>query len=148
MCGRFYLTARGLYQAVINGRRVGDHALSPDWSDYNARNYYQVFDITDLLETGPNAIGVVLSGGWYAGSIGFFGQRFHYGKLPWFLGQLEVDCGDGVVLRLGTDGAWVASAGPIVSSDLMQGEDYDARFEMPGWDRAGFAAEGWSPVSF
>lgn len=146
--GRCYLTARGLYQAFINGRRVGDHALSPDWSDYHARNYYQVFDITDLLETGPNAIGVVLSGGWYAGSIGFFGQRFHYGKLPWFLGQLEADCGDGMVSRVVTDGDWVASAGPIVSSDLMQGEDYDAGLEMPGWDRAGFDAEGWSPVSF
>lgn len=145
--GRFYLTARGLYQAFINGRRVGDHALSPDWSDYKARNYYQAFDITDLLEVGPNAIGVVLSGGWYAGSIGFFGQRFHYGKLPWFLGQMEVDCDEGVISRSVTDGTWVASAGPIVSSDLMQGEDYDAGLEMPGWDRVGFEAGGWSPVS-
>jgi alpha-L-rhamnosidase len=145
--GRIYLTARGLYRAFINGTRVGDHALSPDWSDYHARSYYQTFDVTDLLEAGRNAIGVVLSGGWYAGSIGFFGQRFHYGRLPWFLGQLEVDCGDGVVSRSVTDESWVASAGPIVSSDLMQGEDYEVALEMPGWDRAGFEADGWCPVS-
>jgi len=145
--GRCYLTARGLYQFFVNGRRVGNHALSPDWSDYHARTYYQTFDLADFLEVGPNTVGVVLSGGWFAGSIGFFGQRFHYGRLPWFLGQLELECTDGLRRRVLTDGEWVASSGPIVSSDLMQGEEVDGAVEMPGWARTGFAADHWVPVT-
>lgn len=141
-----YLGARGLYQVRINGRRVGNRAIAPDWSDYNARCFYQVHDLTEDLAPGLNTLAVVLSGGWYAGSIGFFGQRFHYGRLPWFLAQLEMGCPDGLVHRILTDGDWVASAGPIVSSDLMQGEDHDLGVEIGDWSDSAFDAAGWQAV--
>jgi alpha-L-rhamnosidase len=143
---RVYLAARGLYQVRINGRRIGNRAITPDWSDYNARCFYQVHDLTGDLVPGRNTLSVILSGGWYAGSIGFFGQRFHYGRLPWFLGQLEMDCPDGLVRRVLTDQAWTASAGPIVSSDLMQGEDHDCCIEIVGWDDPAHDPDGWQPV--
>ncbi len=143
---RIYLAARGLYQVRINGRLIGDRAISPDWSDYSSRCFYQAFDLTDDLVAGVNTLAVVLSGGWFAGSIGFFGQRFHYGRLPWFLGQLEMDCPDGLIRRILTDQDWVASPGPIVSSDLMQGEDQDPSRALPGWDRSGFDQADWRPV--
>lgn len=144
---RFYLAARGLCQVRVNGQRLGDLAIAPDWSDYHARCFYRTFDLTDSLRSGTNTVAVVLSGGWFAGSIGFFGQRFHYGRLPWLLGQLEMDGADGVRRYVRTDGAWRASPGPIVSSDLMQGEDYDCGAEIEGWDRSEFDDAGWVPVT-
>lgn len=143
---RLYLAARGLYQVRINGRKIGNRAITPDWSDYNARCFYQTHDLTHDLVPGVNTLAVIVSGGWYAGSIGFFGQRFHYGRLPWFLGQLEMDCSDGLVRRILTDGDWVASSGPIVSSDLMQGEDHDCGREIDGWDGADFDSSEWRSV--
>ncbi|MEZ5276961.1 MAG: family 78 glycoside hydrolase catalytic domain [Opitutaceae bacterium] len=144
---RLYLTARGLYQLRVNGRPIGDLAITPDWSDYRSRQFYQTYDLTEQLQSGRNTLAVILSGGWYAGSIGFFAQRFHYGKLPWLLGQLEMDGADGLRRSILTDGEWLAAPGPVESSDLMQGEIYDPSCERVGWDRSGCDPSGWVPVT-
>ena len=68
-----YATALGLYELRINGRRVGDHVLAPEWTDYHKRIQYQTYDVTDLLRAGSNVIGVIVGDGWYAGRIGLTG---------------------------------------------------------------------------
>ena len=67
---RLYATALGLYELHINGRRVGDHVLAPDWTDYRKRVRYQVYDVTALLKQGDNALAALLANGWYCGHIG------------------------------------------------------------------------------
>lgn len=67
---RFYITACGLYEAHINGRRAGDFALAPGHTDYKKRIQYQTYDVTDLLKDGKNNISVCLADGWYRGSCG------------------------------------------------------------------------------
>jgi len=140
-----YVTALGLYEVHINGQRVGDHLLAPDWTDYRKRVRYQAYEVTSLLKTGPNAIAALLGNGWFSGHIGNGGYEY-FGKQPAFLAQLEVTCADGHTERVVTDDTWKAHDSPILASDFMMGEDYDARFEMPGWDQPGLDESGWSPV--
>ena len=42
-----------------------------------------------------------------------------------------------------TDSGWKTATGPILGSDLYDGEDYDARLEMPGWNTPGFDDGAW-----
>lgn len=141
-----YVTALGLYEVHINGRRVGDHLLAPDWTDYRKRVRYQTFDVTDYLKTGRNAIGALLGDGWYSGHIGNGGFEF-FGTTPAFLAQLEVTYTDGRTERITTDDTWKSHDSPILSSDFMMGEDYDSRLEVSGWDEAALDDSRWQPVA-
>ena len=145
---RLYATARGLYELSINGARVGDDVLAPGWTDYRKRIQYQTYDVTGLLREGPNVIGAILGDGWYAGFVGFDPKRAgaHYGTRPQLLAQLNVEYEDGETESVATDGSWRSSTGPILFSDLLTGESYDARMEMPGWDEPGFDDAGWHGV--
>ncbi|MER5252538.1 alpha-L-rhamnosidase [Streptomyces sp. NPDC002855] len=139
---RLYSTALGLYDAWLNGERVGDDRLAPGWTDYDKRVQYQTYDVTRQLKPGANALGVTVAVGWYAGNVGMFGPH-QYGERPAFLGQLEVTYTDGSTDRVlsGTD--WRTATGPVTAADLLSGEDYDARLETAGWTRAGFDDSDW-----
>jgi alpha-L-rhamnosidase len=141
-----YATAFGLYEVHINGQRVGDHVLAPDWTDYRKRVRYQAYDVTALLQAGDNAIGALLAKGWFSGHIGNGGYEF-FGKTPVFLAQLEVTYANGHTEKIVTDGTWKSHDSPILSSDFMLGEDYDSRLEIKGWDQAGLDESRWDPVA-
>ncbi|MGW2570102.1 family 78 glycoside hydrolase catalytic domain [Streptomyces sp. NPDC001537] len=145
---RLHITAYGVYEAEINGSRVGDHVLAPGWTSYHHRLRYQTFDVTGLLREGDNAIGALLGEGWYTGRLGFHGGRRNlYGERRALLAQLEVTHPDGTVTTLGTDETWRATSGPILRSELYDGEVYDARAARPGWSEPGHDTSDWSPVS-
>jgi len=141
-----YATALGLYEVHINGQRVGDHVLAPDWTDYRKRVRYQAYDVTSLLKRGDNTIAALLANGWFSGHIGNGGNQF-FGKVPAFLAQLEVTYADGRTERIVTDASWKSHRSPILSSDFMLGEDYDARLEVKGWDKPGLNNRKWVPVT-
>jgi len=143
---RLYVSALGLYQVQINGSRVGKDYFAPGWTDYGKRVQYQTYDVTALIRTGRNAIGAVIAPGWYAGNIGTFGAA-QYGHAPYFIAQLELQYSDGTTEQIVSDKGWKSATGPIASSDLIMGEQYDARKETPGWDSAGFNDANWKPVS-
>jgi alpha-L-rhamnosidase len=139
-----YVTARGLYELLLNGRRVGDQMLAPEWTNYRKRIQYQTWDVTSLLRSGENAAGAHLGAGWYAGRIGLFPMRMIYGQRPQLLMRLEVETADGKTQSVVTDESWnIQTGGPVRSSDILDGETYDARREAPGWDMPGFQASGW-----
>ncbi|MGW7253604.1 alpha-L-rhamnosidase [Streptomyces sp. NPDC054834] len=142
---RLYATALGLYEAHLNGSRVGRDELAPGWTDYRTRAQYQAHDVTTLLRPGGNAIGVYLAPGWYAGNVGMFGPH-QYGEHPALLAQLEVEYTDGSSERVTSGTDWRAASGPIVAADLLGGETYDARKETPGWTSPGFDDRGWLGV--
>ncbi|MCP9994140.1 glycoside hydrolase family 78 protein [Streptomyces albogriseolus] len=140
---RLYVTALGLYEAHLNGVRVGRDHLAPGWTDYRTRVQYQTHDVTELVRSGGgNALGVYLAPGWYAGNVGMFGPH-QYGRHPALLAQLEVDYADGTTQRVTSDTGWSASTGPVVTADLLDGEKYDARKETPGWTSPGFDDGDW-----
>jgi alpha-L-rhamnosidase len=142
---RLYATALGLYEAHLNGRRVGRDQLAPGWTDYRERVQYQTYDVTSLLRPGANAIGTYVAPGWYAGNVGMFGPH-QYGERPAMLAQLEIEYADGTSERVTSGTDWRAAAGPIVAADLLGGETYDARMETAGWTSPGFDDRAWLAV--
>ncbi len=130
---RLYITALGLYEASINGSRVGEDILTPGWTDYSQRLRYQTYDVTGLLSPGYNVMGVILGDGWYCGHVAWH-QRQNYGDRPYLLAQLEITFADGTSQTIVTDETWETAVGPTLKSDLIMGEAYDARLEIPGWD--------------
>ena len=144
---RLYITALGLYQAYLNGVVVGDHVMAPGWTSYHHRLRYQTFDVTGLLHAGSNALGAMLGDGWFRGRLGFGGGRANiYGDRLALLAQLEVEYADGAAECISTDESWQATAGPILFSDIYDGEVYDARLEKPGWSEPGYDASAWAGV--
>jgi alpha-L-rhamnosidase len=144
---RLYVTALGVYEAQLNGVTVGDHVLDPGWTSYNYRLRYHTFDVTSLLREGGNAIGAMLGDGWYRGRLSFNGGRRNiYGDRLALLAQLEVDYVDGTSARIITDETWRAARGPMLASDIYDGETYDARMERPGWSAPGYDNRDWVSV--
>ena len=129
---RLYATALGVYECELNGHKVGDAVLSPGWTDYNARLDYQTHDVTALVKQGENVWGAVVGDGWFCGHIGWR-QRQNYGRKPAFRGQLEIEFEDGTRQTIATDENWQFAYGPILSSDLLIGENFDARLQIDGW---------------
>jgi alpha-L-rhamnosidase len=143
-----YASALGVYELHINGQRVGNHVLAPEFTDYHTRTQYQAYDVTALLQAGDNCIGAQLGDGWYAGGVGLAHlikkTRNIYGNHPRLLAQLEIELANGKTERVVTDGSWRATRdGAIRSADILQGEEYDARRDLYGWDKAGFDDKGW-----
>lgn len=136
-----YATALGVYDLHVNGDRVGDR-FAPGWTDYNTRVQVQAVDVTDKLKIGDNAFGVILGDGWYAGTVGFLGDKV-YGERPFFLMQVSLEYEDGTKERVITDRSWTTTRGPIQYSDMIKGETYDAREELTGWNEPGYADSAW-----
>ncbi len=143
---RLYATALGLYELHLNGRRVGDHLLAPGWTDYSHRVRYQAYDVTAMVQSGANTLAGLVGNGWYCGHIGNGGFQA-WGTAPALFAQLEVTYTDGSVDRVATDASWKVHTSPILSSDFMLGENYDARLEIAGWDRPGLDVSGWSAAA-
>ncbi len=141
-----YITARGLFIGSVNGTRIGHDVLSPEWSDYKKRIQYFTYDVTSQIKTGTNCLGIMIGDGWFRGHVGFGKRANHYGKEISALLQLHIEYNDGTEEVLGTDESWRGSFGPILYSDLLMGEEYDAQRETAGWDKPGFDDKLWQAV--
>ncbi len=128
---RLYITAHGLYEASLNGKRVSDFVLAPGVSSYQERLFVQAYDVTDMLSVGENTAEVILGDGWYRSCSGVDGDRNLYGEDVALLLQLEAD-GKPVCV---SDASWEATQeGPIRMNDMQHGEVVDARLEnLSGW---------------
>ncbi|MBI4326049.1 MAG: glycoside hydrolase family 78 protein [Chloroflexi bacterium] len=142
------VTGLGLYELRINGQRVGDHLLAPEWTGYGNRIQYQTYDVTDLLRKGRNAVGAQLHGGWWKGlPVPAVVQPPTKESRFCLRMRLDVELADGSRQTIVTDPSWQATDdGPIRRAGIYFGETYDATREMPGWDQPGFAAVSWRPV--
>ena len=143
---RLYATALGLYEFQLNGQRVGSDVFTPGWTEYKKRVQYQVYDVTALLRPGANAAGAVLGDGWYCGHLGWR-ERNYYGERPHLLAQLMLTFTDGSTQTIVTDSGWKTAFGPIVESDLINGEVHDARRELRRWSEPGYDDSAWVPVT-
>ncbi len=146
---RLYVTARGLYEMRLNGRRAGDAELAPGWTDYRDRVDYQVHDVTALVAAGENVLACTLADGWWSGFVGFDPRRLgaHYGAFPELLAELHLDHADGRHEVIATGGDWLTRRSPVRYADLLKGECHDLRRETPGWDRPAFGGAGdWRPA--
>ena len=137
-----YYSGLGLSELYLNGGKVGDHVLSPGLTDYDKHVLYVTFDVTTKISPGRNAIGLMLGNGRYHAPRAQRGTRdFGYPKA---LVQLNVEYEDGSRMEVVSDETWrLSTAGPIRLNNEYDGEEYDARMEVPGWSRAGFDDARW-----
>jgi len=142
---RLYITAKGLFQARLNGKTVGDDVLAPGWTSYEKRIETLTYDVSSLLKKGENTIGLELAEGWHSGRLIF---RSYAEFSPQVLAQLEVEYKNGESETFITDNNWKGSAnGPTLYSSIYDGESYDASLEMPGWSSPGFDDSAWATVA-
>ena len=150
-----YVSSLGDYEIFLNSERVGDHQLAPEWTDYYQRVQYQVYDLTDKLRSGTNALAAVLADGWYLGELGpvrwrwnqAFPFRGFYGLDRRLIAQLRIENTDGSVQFVLTDGSWkINPDGHIRTADNFVGQTIDARKIIPGWDAPEFDDSSWAKV--
>lgn len=142
---RAYIAAAGLYELYINGNKTGDHRLDPMYTRFDRRNLYVSYDITDQLQTGDNAIGVILGNGWYNHqSIAVWNfDRAPWRQRPAFCLDLRICYQDGTIETICSDASWKNQSGPIIFNSIYTGEHYDSRLEMPGWSTTDFDDSKW-----
>jgi alpha-L-rhamnosidase len=150
-----HATALGVFTVEINGQRISDERLAPGWSAYQRRVHSKTWDVTKFVRDGGNVIGTTLADGWYSGYVAYgllTGQeglvpgingRYYYGVSPAVRIQLELELADGTRKVVMSDTSWKSSTGPILESDILMGESYDARKELTGWSTAGFNDSSW-----
>ncbi len=136
--GRLYITAHGVYEAHLNGVRVGDMELTPGYTQYEHRLQVQTFDVTGLIRTGErNELAVEVSDGWWRGQVGLFRASGQWGDATGLLAQLEVEDADGARTTVATDGAWTSAPSRHLA-DLIDGETLDLGHPGP--------LDTWQPV--
>ncbi len=142
---RLYVTARGIYEFYINGRRVSNDYHNPGWTDYRYRIMYNSYDITDMIHQGANGLGAMLGTGWYS-DLNIFTSRYvdPYGIRQSLMAKVLVTYEDGTTQTVVTDGTWKRyDHGPVVRNGFQFGEDYDARKEVDGWAEGSFDDSQW-----
>ena len=142
-----YVTALGVYELHLNGKRVGNDVLAPGWTEFRKRVHYQTYDVTAQVRKGGNTLGAILGDGWYASTLAHLGRRNIYGGRPRFMAQLVIELADGSTQVVVSDESWKAAFGPIRHADLLMGCELDTRLAMPGWDAPGFDDHAWGPVA-
>ncbi len=141
---RLYITACGIYEAWLNGHRIGEEVLTPGATNYAERLQYQTYDVTRLLAKGNNAIGAILGDGWFRGRVGIKGTTNVFGAHLQLRAQLEVEYSTGDSVTIVSDENWHATnEGPIRFNDLQDGEIYDARYELGDWSEPEFDDRTW-----
>jgi len=145
---RLHITGIGYYEASLNGLRIGDHVLDPGWTAYNHRVLYSTYDVTGNLRSGANCLGVTVGNGWYNplpmrlwGNLNLR-ESMNTGR-PRFIARLALQYTDGTTDAIVSDQSWKAADGPILFNNIYLGEIYDARNELPGWDKPGFNDSAW-----
>ncbi|MGB6431373.1 MAG: family 78 glycoside hydrolase catalytic domain [Candidatus Acidiferrales bacterium] len=143
-----YVSGLGQYELRMNGTKVSEDLLTPGWTNYRKAVLCNVYDVTSLIKSGENAIGIMLGNGMYnvprtpgryQKFVGTFGQ-------PKLIFQMHVRYLDGTEAVILSDSSWKTAPGPITFSSEYGGEDYDARLEQAGWDEPGFNDAAWTPA--
>ncbi len=139
------ISGLGFYELRINGQKVGNKVLDPIFTNYDKTVLYSTYDITNMLQKGNNAVGIMLSNGWYNSHTK---GAWNYNSAPWrdkpkALMDIVIKYTDGTTDTICTNDTWTGSNGPLVADAIRNGEVYDARLEQPGWDKPDFDYSIW-----
>ena len=145
------ITAAGYYEAQINGNKIGDCVLSPTWTNYAKRIYYDTFNLTGSISSAENCLAVELGNGfynplpmWMWGNLNLR-QHLPVGT-PRFIAKLTIEYKNGKKTEICSDKTWKYENGPITRNNVYRGEYYDARKEITGWNMPGFSDRKWKPA--
>ena len=148
---KVYISGLGLYELSINGEKVGEDVLAPAATDYKLRVPYNTYDVTKQLSKGENALAIVLGNGRFFHMRDFKSNpnpitgiiQVNYG-FPRLLFQMRITYKDGSEELIVSDESWKATdLGPIRANNEYDGEEYDARMELTGWNKKDFDDSNW-----
>jgi alpha-L-rhamnosidase len=139
-----HLSGLGFFDLYLNGRLVGDALMNPALSGYDKRVLYVSFDVTEQIQPGANAVGVVLGNGrYFAPRVASPVETHTYGYTK-LLFQMRLEYDDGSVQDVVSDTDWkLTTEGPVRANNEYDGEEYDARKEQPGWSQPNFDDSRW-----
>ena len=145
---RLYICGLGYYEAFINGKKVSDNMLDPGWTAHKAQALYVVHDVTGMIKTGQNALGVMLGNGWYNPLPMRLFREYNLRDVqqtgrPVLKAQLLINYTDGSSETICTDETWKTTPGPVIRNNVYLGEHYDARKEIKNWNKVGINESGW-----
>lgn len=143
---KVHVSGLGGYTFYINGQKVGNDLLSPGWTHYGKRIQYQTYNVTSMLQRGKNCFGALLGSLWWSGDMGFRQiPQFSEGPLQ-FIMQMQVDYNDGTTDVFTTNQYWKTQLSPITENSIYDGETWDARLEIAGWNQPGLMDSNWEPA--
>jgi hypothetical protein len=138
-----FISGLGQYEMNINGKKVGNSFLAPGWTYYDKRYLYNTFDITDLVNNGQNAIGVIVGNGFYnINRERYYKVAIAFG-MPKMICRIKLTYDDGSTSDIVSDASWKTAPSPITFASIYGGEDYDAQLEQHGWDTPKFSDAHW-----
>ncbi len=146
-CAVLHVTARGVYELELNGKRVGEDRFAPGFTSYHKHLQFQSYDVTELLKEGKNAVLALVGDGWYKGNITSSWHRNYFGERRGFLMELHITLENGETCKVYSDGKFRWSYSPVLQSELYNGEIYDAGKELPGCSLPGFDDSGFLPAA-
>ncbi len=120
---RIYVTGLGLYEAFLNGEKIGGETLMPGFTDYRELVQVQTYDVSALLRKGENRLEIFCGNGWYKGRLGYEGRRAIFGDRFSVLAELRMTAEDGEETVLGTDGRWRYRGSDFEATDIYDGEN-------------------------
>lgn len=143
---RVYVTAGGLYEFYVNGKKVGNRMLDPMFTRYDRRNLYASLDITAYLQKGKNAFGLLLGNGWYnhqSTAVWNF-DKTNWRNRPRCLVNIRITYSDNTTETIVTDETWKTADSPVIFNSIYTGEHYDARKEIKDWNKPDFDDQNWN----
>lgn len=149
---KLFVTARGLYKVFVNSNKFdvqssqGLPELSPGWTDYNKTIQYQVYDVTTFIVGEGNTIGAMVGTGWHSGYVGFSRGHGYYGSNEFLLLELHMNYKNGSKIVVSTDNTWKVTTGPLIYSDLLQGELFYENRNLMNWVHGDYDDSQWSLV--
>ena len=150
---KLFTSGLGVYDLFMNGQRVGHvqpdgttiyEELKPGWTDFRYRVFYSTHDVTTLVREGKNAIGAVVTSGWWAGAV----MHGAYGSpTTGFMAKLIINYDDNSQDIVVSDLSWLSSKkGALKLGDIYDGEIYDARLASD-WTSADYDDSEWNAVA-
>lgn len=147
--GCLYLCGLGYHKAYLNGIELDTSVLDPAHSDYTKTCYYAVIALDrEMLKSGSNTLGVIVAEGWRRNDEGIIRKAIGDRKIAFFgpqqlAARLELRASDGGKVYIDTGDGWLWAHGAITSSNLYDGETYDASADLPDWNRPDKVPDGF-----
>ena len=153
----------GFCELYANGEKITNDLYVTTYSQYNIQTlkdvgnvspeegyfkdelrysvYYSQFDITHLLKMGRNALGVVVSGGWYRPGNDKYGSYRNYGDTKTCF-RLQIECEDGERIDILSDADCKVCESFLTASGVYH-EEQDERKEIADFSSADFDDSSW-----
>lgn len=138
-----FISGLGQYEMTVNGKKASNCFLAPGWTYYDKRSLYNAYDITNLLNNGKNAIGVIVGNGFYnINRERYYKIAIAFG-MPKMICRIKITYNDGTTNDIISNATWKTDKSPVTYTSMYGGEDYDAQLEQEGWDKPGFNDNHW-----